>query len=338
VSAHNKNQFFHRDVETLRAETGNADAKAKAILAVQKSRSHKTGLLKKLSLSTLACGVIVVGGMTLLRPAVIASPTSVAKALREAMTYTIRSFTLDGAVRHLQSTTSVESGKKTTKFFGVDGKEVEPRAVPNSFVAQDLGKHLGLRFGSQGAIQWLGQSEVTKIRADISRYVKEISKNHLPKGKGSPRIFIDSNSEMKVFLNGAEIESSPEGLKKFGLNLEKSKDRKGSGRISLSNTHKNLTLIQGKDGKSIELLESGRTSAEYLQKLLTNESQWNVERGIELDGKRFDKFTLKSIFSPIELYVDPSTSLPRLLRFKSVIVDGMTIEDVYEYGNQPTRI
>ena len=83
------------------------------------------------------------------------------------------------------------------------------------------------------------------------------------------------------------------------------------------------------------VVQSGQTSADYLVSLLKDTTRWTIERGVDLNGQKLDKFTLKGPISPIVLFVDPATALPKVLRFGTPMQEGITIEDVYEYNNQP---
>ena len=97
-----------------------------------------------------------------------------------------------------------------------------------------------------------------------------------------------------------------------------------------------IAALGSKDGKPM-ILQSGQTPSEYLMDLLQDEKRWNISRGVTYKGEKLDKFGLKvnGDFTPVELYVDPSSALPKYLVFKGMDGMGVKIEDVYTYGARP---
>ena len=167
-------------------------------------------------------------------------------------------------------------------------------------------------------------------------------------GKNEFKVTINKGSDGKeikhFFVNGKEVDKLPEGMKEQGkislgegsakagtvmINAESMKNGKGG---SFS---KSLALVGGKKGEKPMIVQSGQTSADYLVSLLKDTTRWTVEHGVDLNGQKLDKFTLKGPISPIVLYVDPATALPKVLHFGTPMQEGVTIEDVYEYSVQP---
>ena len=95
-------------------------------------------------------------------------------------------------------------------------------------------------------------------------------------------------------------------------------------------------VVEGGENGNFSLFASGQTSVDSLLKLLDDNTRWWIERGVNWNGKKLDKFKLKGEFSPIELYVDPATSLPIVLRFVGIGENNVPqVEDEYVYGARP---
>ncbi|HLO98941.1 MAG TPA: hypothetical protein VK171_10135, partial [Fimbriimonas sp.] len=160
--------------------------------------------------------------------------------------------------------------------------------------------------------------EVDKLPAHLQSRVTTISDKGL-----ADRVRI--NTGEAIFVEGKKIEIGKEKI-----------DVKG-GQVTIGDKARGTQAVVGmttKDDK-ITTFVSGHTSADYLVKILQDGEKWTISRGVTYNGQNFDKFVLKGGFSPIELYVDPATSLPKILRFTPPMADGVTIEDVYEYNIQP---
>ncbi|HLP00121.1 MAG TPA: hypothetical protein VK171_16110, partial [Fimbriimonas sp.] len=74
-------------------------------------------LITKISIPTAVTAIAIVGGTFMFRPTVMASPTTVANAIREALTYRIKSYNVSGGKRVLMSETDVVKGQKSTKSY-----------------------------------------------------------------------------------------------------------------------------------------------------------------------------------------------------------------------------
>lgn len=146
----------------------------------------------------------------------------------------------------------------------------------------------------------------------------------------------------KFFVDGKEVDKLPAdlapmvtfdkaNLKSGSTFVVNGKELKGNGTASVT---KSMAIMSG-DGQEAMTMTSGQTSADYLMNLLKDTTKWTIERGVSYNGQTLDKFTLKGPISPIVLYVDPATALPKVLRFETPFQEGTIIEDVYEYGVQP---
>ncbi len=150
-----------------------------------------------------------------------------------------------------------------------------------------------------------------------------------------------------IFVNGKEVDKLPDGIKertvintansqvtdiKHGNTVTINAQSMKNGKGSISNS---MAIVNAKNGEKPMIVQSGQTSADYLVSLLKDTTRWTIERGVNLNGQRLDKFTLKGPISPIVLFVDPATALPKVLRFGTPMQEGVTIEDVYEYNIQP---
>jgi hypothetical protein len=156
-----------------------------------------------------------------------------------------------------------------------------------------------------------------------------------------------NGKETKVItVDGKEVTDLPKDLQdKVKVNVNQGKVVAGVGIIgdlpkgSTLNRESNTMIIASlgnKDGKPM-ILQSGQTPSEYLMDLLQDEKRWNITRGVTYNGQKLDKFGLKvkGDFTPVELYVDPASALPKYLVFKGMDGMGMKIEDVYTYGAKP---
>lgn len=320
------------EVEALRAEMPREDAKGELIYKLStQGKTQKMSILRKASVPTLVTAVAIVGGVMLSQPKVMAAtPSRVAAALKKAMNYTIKSFVGEGSSRRMQSVTTIEGDKKTTKF--VDSK--------GNLVDQDV--HFKTLLGKDGAVTVKGMPTL-----DADEVVKGMQL--VPRGsqtvKGQK---IEVSVAKTIKVNGKEVKELPKELQgkvKVLTNADGAKPVAGVGIIgdmpegSVMGRSENAMVISSlgtKNGKPM-ILQSGQTPSEYLMDLLADESRWNIVRGVSFNGQKLDKFGLKvrGNFTPVELYVDPASALPKFLVFKGMDGMGVRIEDVYEYGVQP---
>lgn len=191
---------------------------------------------------------------------------------------------------------------KEDKHVFVDGKEVHGKSVTlggKGTVRVEVTKDAS---GKEVKHYYVDGKEVPKLPDDMAGHIKMLGGN----GNGK----VDSI----VVMNDAEIREP--------------------GKSADVNVAKSMAVMSGKDGKPM-IVQSGQTSADYLVNLLKDTDKWTIERGVTYKGQKLDKFTLKGPISPIVLYVDPATALPKVLQFGSPLQEDSTIEDVYEYSIQP---
>lgn len=326
----------NEELNRLRTEEPRQEAKGELILKLQRKQEQTPmKLISKLGIPTALLVTGVFAATLMLPKTALASPETVAKAIRDARTYVINSFSIRGNDRSLKSKTTVQDGKKTRVFFDANGAPVAEGKAPMVEVS-----------GMEGALQELTVKGF-KLEGTERGPVRVRVGEPLPGAeKGKDRIEVkavkgaDGTVRERYFVNGKEVSEMPKQVK--GMPLEV----KGGGisrSISIGDPKGSSTKdaqgfavlgMPGADGK-MSTFASGQTSVDYLLKLLADEDRWTIERGVSVKGQKLDKFMLKGPMSPIELYVDPGTSLPRILRFVGLGDASLSIEDVYEYGVPP---
>lgn len=326
------------EVEALRAEMPREDAKGELIYKLStQGKTQKMSILRKASVPTLVTAVAIVGGVMLSQPKVMAAtPSRVAAALKKAMNYTIKSFVGEGSSRRMQSVTTIEGEKKTTKYVDLNGNLIDRKTHFETVVGKDgaitvKGSQLG---GGLTAIKPGAKISAGKIEVDVKA---------------------TNGDEKKIIkINGKEVKdlnSLPKELRdriKISVNDKDVRNVEGAGIVGVARVMPDgakmheasaammVASLGEKNGKPM-ILQSGQTPSEYLMDLLADESRWNISRGVSYKGANLDKFVLKmkGSIEPIELYVDPASALPKFLVFKGMDGMGVRIEDVYEYGVQP---
>ena len=235
----------------------------------------------------------------------------------------------DGVGGHIQMIKSGAAGDdhkevKVQITKGPDGKE-EKHFFVNGKEVDKLPSDVNIVVGGTGATK--DQQEV-KVQVTKDANGKEVKKFFV-NGKEVDKLPEGVNAHTNVILRGGSTKNVKGQQGTIMLNAESIKDGKGSFSKSMA------VIGNGKNGEKPMIVQSGQTSADYLINLLKDTSRWTIERGVELNGQKLDKFTLKGPISPIVLFVDPATALPKVLRFGTPMQEGMTIEDVYEYSIQP---
>lgn len=394
---------LNEQIEQMRMEQPRSEAKGELILKLQKHGIEKKPmkLITKISIPTAITAIAIVGGTFMFRPTVLASTSSVANALKQALSYRIKSYNVSGNQRTLMTETTVADGKKATRSFDINGKIVDGPAEIDLVGAGGIEAAFGLKLDASGSIKHLTKDDLEKVKFKVSLKPKnasgsmivvtkdgqqvqldgaaqgghqikvdgvakggKIKLDGLPlKGNHSVEVKVTKDSSGKIikkyFVGGKEVDKLPEGLEAkmkqiegmhgkadgikvegHQLNIVQGEALKvGGSNLSMKEVGgKQHAVIgtSGKDGKMTTFV-SGQTSADYLIKLLQDSEKWTITRNVTFNGQNLDKFVLKGPFSPIELYVDPTTSLPKVLRFTPPVAEGVTIEDVYEYNVQPTR-
>lgn len=428
------NHFMNREIQALREEEPRQDAKAETILALLKEkRETKMSVLRKVSVPTLVSIAAIAGVFYVAQPRVVAAtPDRVIKAIQDIKNYTIKSFTINGKERHLQSKTTVSGKERHTVYYDNTGKEVEAPSNNAMVMMQDSPMNMGFKVDLHGDLKSMSKEDIDKMKsefhvkldgganADKGEVRVEVKKG--PDGKEEKHYFVngkevdklpgefsgnihmikdgqagaggnevkvltkkspDGIQEQHIFVNGKEVDKLPDGMKvdgkqTFRVEVKKGPDGKEekhyfvngkevdklpegkdmahfkitpdnkegttivlngaeikAGKGGVANLNKSIAMVGGgKDGKPM-LVQSGQTSADYLVNLLKDTTKWTIERGVTFNGQKLDKFMLKGPISPIVLYVDPATALPKVLQFGTPMKEDVTIEDVYEYSIQP---
>lgn len=393
---------LNEHIEQMRMEQPRTEAKGELILKLQQKGIEKKPmkLITKISIPTAVTAIAIVGGTLMFRPTVLASPSSVVNAIKEAMTYRIKSFNIEGNKKTLVSETSVINGKKSTKTFDKNGNEINNPVQIHFGGIEGIEGRFGLTIDGTGTLKHLPKEEINKILVRHGKELKDVEGGVLVvtgesgqvkfggnvKGgdvkqgfkldvKGGKSVEVkmtkDANGKMtkKYIVDGKEVKELPKGIadkikvienQKFGGTTAKGEKLQGMSEHSVEFFHNTKGVKMGATGAQIDISDgkagtstkqsiigtkgadgkmntfvSGQTSADYLVQLLKDADKWTIERNVVWNGQNLDKFTLKGPFSPIELYVDPGTSLPKVLRFKSPMASDGVIEDVYEYGIQP---
>lgn len=360
--------YMNREIQALQQEQPRPDAKAELILELLKEkRETRMSVLKRATLPTLVSVAAIAGVFYVSQPKVMAAtPEKVAKAIQEIKNYTIKSFTLNGSDRHLQSKTIVTGKDRKTVYYDEKGNETTSGLQGNVMMMGGGPANMGFKFDVKGDLQELSKEDIAKLKVELGSIElkgggaglptkimmngKEIDKlpGNVQFSKQDIRVEVvkdkDGKEVKKYFVNGKQVDKLPEGAFNFDMkDLPKGtgggaiisiggKDIK-PGDIKMRNSQS--TMILGDKGGKPMMMQSGSTSADYLVDLLKDTDRWTIERGVTLNGQRLDKFTLKGPISPIVLYIDPATALPKVLQFATPFQEGATIEDVYEYSVQP---
>lgn len=332
----------HEELDRLRTEEPRSEAKGELILKLKRKKEQTPmKLISKLGIPTALIAVSIGAGSLMLPRTALASPETVAKAIRQVRSYIISSFNVDEGGRKLMSKTTVQDGKASRVFYDASGKPRPAGEVSDVKVGTLDQPVSGMIVNGQ-------PTQVGKVGESGSDIVMvKNTHGHPLKGGDKPKIEVkmtkgaDGKQHSLYFVNGKEVKELPKEIQ--GLHI----DTKGgsSPTISIQDPKGNpieksisgfaMLGMVGKDGK-ISTFASGQTLADYLLKLLEDESRWTIERGVMIGGQKLDKFMLKGEVSPIELYVDPGNSLPRILRFIDIAGSGRSIEDVYDYTSPAT--
>lgn len=330
-------------IESLRAEGSSPEAKGRVIQKIQETNTKKTmKLIGKLSIPAALAAAVAVGAVLTMPRTALASPATVAKAMRNIKDYVINSFTVLDGKRVLTSITTMTQGKANRQFLDAQGKLVQEGS------ASELdGALFELAVGESMDVHAKGRS--LTIRGDARGNVRETIGSPLSNGaKGENSVEVrmvkGPNGQLTKHykVNGKEVKELPAGMKE---KLDMRPGSQGQAQIVLSDkklgdksaVRSGFAVVQGDSKGGTTMFQSGQTSVDYLLMLLDDPSRWNIDRGVVFNGQKFDKFTLTGSLSPIELYVDPTTSLPRVLRFVGLGKDGPQIEDEYVYEAIPPQ-
>lgn len=323
----------NEELDQLRTEMPRPEAKGELILKLQRKQEKKAmKLISKLSIPTAFIALAAVTATMMLPKTALASPETVAKALREARNYVIKSFSVEDGERKLMAKTTVDNGKKMRTEYDEDGNPMPASPAPEPKVIQNGDGKQTITFGEPGAkggggirLDVGGEPPVGDVKGD--KHSVEVKVEKGPNGTVKESYVVD----------GKKVDKLPESMRKTGgPSYAQSATGYSVGLKGKTGMKQHSTVIgmSGDSGK-LSTFVSGQTSVDHLLGLLDDESRWKIERGVVIGTQRLDKFTLKGPISPVELYVDPSSSLPRILRFMNMGEKTASIEDVYEYGVAP---
>lgn len=344
---------LNEEIQRLRADGSRPEAKGRVIAILQEKQRHKTmKLIGKLSIPAALLAAVAIGGMLSIPRTALASPSTVAKAIRGIQNYVINSFTIIDGQRQLTSKTTMADGKSSRQFFDSKGNPIaegQATVLDGALVELAIGKPLDGEGGAPLVVRSrMGKGEVAE-GGSIKLEGHEIGKG----GERKVEIKASKGKDGKVikryFVDGKEVKELPADIK-GGVKIGAGAPGKGSTEvegfhIELDNaegkpalSRGGMFVVQGNDKGGVAQFQSGQTSVDYLLKLLDDSSRWTITRGVLYGGQKLDKFTLNGPVSPIELYVDPVTSLPKVLVFNGP-GDGMAprIEDEYVYGGNPPK-
>lgn len=333
---------LNEQIERLRADGSRPEAKGRVIETLQRRNGHNTmKLIGKLGIPAALVAAVTVGGFLTVPQTALASPATVARAIRDIKNYVINSFTMVDGKRTLTSKTTVVDGKTSRQYFDNNGNPIaegKETALDGALVELVVGKELPGKMADKVFRTRIGDDREGTVEV-----------KGLPLGtaeKGSVEVKMTKGKDGKVtkrtFVNGKEVKELPAGMKdaikvgaQSGTHVEGAHIQIG-GEGHAPITRGGMYVVQGGQNGDVSHFASGQTSVDYLLKLLDDPSRWTITRGVVLNGQKLDKFTLNGGFSPIELYVDPATSLPRVLRFVGP-ADSLApqIEDEYVYGAAP---
>ncbi|MBS1704651.1 MAG: hypothetical protein JST40_02165 [Armatimonadetes bacterium] len=321
-----------QEIQKLREEMPRPEAKGELIRTIQYRHQEKHTLktIGKIGIPVaLVAGAAMAATFFFAPTRALATPATVAKAIRSARDYVIRSFSIQGGKRTLISQTNVDGEKATRTYFDAEGKPVPESELPNISTNPLEGALIKLEGDEHSGQKHIVVTDSNGPEPKAGQQTIEVKVTRDQNG----------NEVRKYVVNGKEVDKLPAELEgKVHVNQSAGGqievEVNGSKEGSRSVTRKQAsTVMVDKNGK-ITSFSSGKTTVEYLLKLLDDADRWNIERKVTFNGEQLDKFTLKGPFSPIELYVDPSTSLPKVLRFNAPMngKSAAQIEDVYEYG------
>lgn len=320
------------EILRLRADGSSPEAKGRVVERLQeKNRQTTMKMIGKLSIPAALVAAVAIGGMLSVPRTALASPATVAKAIRDVKNYVINSFTVLDGKRTLNSKTQVVDGKSVRQFFDQNGK-----LITEGKATQLDGALYELAVGSPIIVDGKAKgAQITVKGHPLGVVPGEKVEVKMTKGK-------DGKLKKQYFVNGKEVDELPGAVKGKVKEVQGSDLRARSIEIRAGdeepvyNKVGGFMVVQGdKDGK-VSSFASGQTSVDYLLKLLDDPSRWSIDRGVAVNGRVLDRFKLNGPVSPIELYVDPKTSLPAILRFVGPANDGGPIvEDEYVYGAVP---
>ena len=323
------------EIRSLRAEGSSPEAKGRVIATLKRNDTRTTmKLIGRLSIPAALVAAVALGAVFTVPQTAMASPATVAKAIRKVQDYVIDSFTVVDGKRTLTSRTTVQGKKASRQFFDATGKPVleGPADLLDGAIYE-------LAVGRPVAGIPVDPPRKGQDKSSQGSGLVEVQGYDLSPGptSGTPEIVAQEGARE---VQGFPLDGAPQGGPKDSKSVRpgvavKGQKSKGGPLVSGAQSRGGyLVIVPGK--ASGPIFQSGQTRADYLLRLLDDERRWTVARGVDWNGRKLDRFTLKDMASPIELYVDPKTSLPQVLRFVGPRDAGIPlVEDEYMYGSVP---
>jgi hypothetical protein len=296
-------KFVHPDLQSLKTETSPNTLRAR-ILSKLNANEEKTTMrtrnkVARWSFSAVAAVTIVAATMMLSNTA--SAVDRVHAAFQDANRYHITSYMISQGKRTKTTETWVDGEERRMTIFGPDGKEID---LGNLELKVDLSHKIDVlpaKVAADGDVLM----ELVFDKVEAKGNSKSPEKIPLPKKIGEVSdVFIVGDQGHWQGISGGMIE------------LDGSMTFSGADGVWIGAP----TMICGENG------------VQYIRKLLSDKSLWNIERGVVVNNRRLDKYSLKDGFAHLELFVDPATELPYLSRTRfGEGKDELIIEDVYDY-------
>lgn len=294
-------KFVHPDIQDLKTETSPNTLRARILNNLEKTEEKKSMSIRKnvarLSFSAIAVATIVTA--TLMMSNTASAVERVHAALQDASRYHITSYMISQGKRTKTTETWVNGEERKVTIFGPDGKAI------------DLSHEtFELKLDLKDKIDVLPAKVAADGEVLLELVFDKVEKTEVKKSAPSK-----AGVASEVFIaDGNGIWQSADG-----------------GVVILDES---ISFKQGEQGIWVAApnMICGQNGVEYLRKLLSDKSLWNIQKGVVINNRRLDKYSLKEGLAHIELFVDPAFELPIVSRTRfGTGKDEMTIEDVYDY-------
>lgn len=329
-------KFVHPDIQTLQTETSPNTLRARILTSLQEQKEKKSMKFRNnmIRFSAVTAAAVIVGGLMMSTSASASLIDKVHAAFQDANRYHVKSYNVTDGKRTLVSETWVDGKNHHMVFYDEKGKPIDEGKMfgdLSGIVTSKIkilspaeladGKFLdgilgdldfkkvleGIDFknlGEGGVIIMGPDGQVVKngqIPPEIEKQIKELTENLKIKD-------VKSSTDIKVFSNG-DLDKILKDIK--------------IGDIEIGNLPSQGMVIP---------MMGGQNGAQSLRSMLSEEELWNIQRGVNLNGRRLDHYKLKDGLMNLELFVDPGSLLPVLTRTQFPCGDkSFTIEDEYDY-------
>lgn len=289
------------DIQKLQSEKAPDGLSDRIVARLMKEASPKVAARRprRLLLATAAtalAALVVVGALSS-RPASAAKIEDVRAAFCRPLAYTINSYQIINGERRKVGRTEVDGDKTKIVIIGPDGRE------------QDLAPML----------QQLSQN---LDRAIASKSPSEIAQ---------PGALKDIYDESSQDLIGEIKANAPEGVSIQQIDPAKLSKELQDLVKELEKLVKELEKVDKATAKGAGVW-GGETGAQYTRQLLSDSDLWDRQPDTTRNGQVLNHFRLKGGFQNLDLYVDPVTRLPIVVRMDLSFGDfPLIVEDEYDY-------